>query len=341
MSAYLESVPARYIAGLVQALTRQGHDCDSVLKAAKLSGAALALPDARIPRERMAALLIGLSLATSRSDLGFEMGRQIDVTAYPLLGQLLRTAGSLGEGLQRLVPYVPLITPSFRVHCEIADGELHMRWQPLRPMPYDMMKMACECILVASCTGLGQLFPSKVVTLTACVPWSAPPHAQRYSELPGLTMRYQAEDTQIGLCLIVPEALVRWTMPRSNSRVWHSAQAACAEELRHLQSMHRWADWVAHVLDVVEDHQPSQAELASLMGIAPRTLARHLEAEGVSYKSMVLDTRHRRACRLLNTSDITVSELGRLLGYNDSANFSRAFKAREGCTPTQYRYSRA
>lgn len=340
MSSYLESVPARHIAGLVQALARQGHDCDPVLRAAKLSPAALSLPDARIPRERMAALLIGLGVATGRTDLGFEMGRQIDVTAYPLLGQLLRTARDLGEALQRLVPYIPLITPSFRVHCEGVDGELHMRWQPLKPMPYDMMKMACECILVAACTGLRRLFPSKVVALTACVPWSPPAHAGRYSELPELTMRYQAEALQIGVCLIVPEALVRWAMPRSDSRVWHSAQAACAEELRHLQSMHRWADWVAHVLDVVEDHQPSQAELASLMGIAPRTLARHLEAEGVSYKSLVLDTRHRRACRLLATSDITVSELARLLGYNDSANFARAFKAREGCTPTQYRQAR-
>lgn len=337
MSVYLESVPAYHLLTLLEALTRQGHSYSKSLNALKLSQSAMALPGARIPRPLFGAAIAALMDETGRRDLGFEMGRHTNLTAYPVIGQLLRSSRTLGEGMQRVAPYVPLVTPTFQMQCEYVKDALVVRWRPLRPMPYDMMTVALECVLVASQSANRQLFPAKVVPMSAKVSWRPPPHAERYKELAGLSMEYLADTTEPGITLSIPKQAADQVMPPVQSHVWQSAQDACRHELAHIQSMQGWSDWVTHVLDNVEDCQPTQTELASLMGISGRTLARHIEAEGRSFKALVSERRERKAKQLLVESDISVSELARLLGYTDTANFTRAFKMSSGIAPSEFR----
>lgn len=341
MSIYLESVPARHLATLVDSLSQHGYACEAALRQVKLSRAALALPEARIPRPLFALALTTLMAETGRRDLGFEMGLQTDLSAYPLLGQLLRTSRNLSDGLQRLAPYMPLATPTFRMQCQKADGAILIHWSPLRALPYDMMKLALECILVATHSACRQLFPARVIPMYAQVSWAAPAHAKRYSELAGLSVQFLSESTKVEVSLRIPDEAGELHMPPVSSEVWRRAQEACSQELNEIEAMSGWADWVTHILESVEDHQPTQTELASLMGICARTLARHIEEEGTSFKALVLNLRHKKAKQLLATSDISISELARLLGYAESANFSRAFKIRHGISASQFRRNRS
>lgn len=340
MRVYPDSVPAFHLAALVRHLRAQGHACDEVLQAHRLSAAALDLPDARIPRELMAAVLLQLMARLGREDLGFEMGLRTDLLSHPLMGRLLHTARTLGDGLQRMAPYMPLLTPSFRMHCERHDDALVMDWRPVRPMPYDMARVALETVLVSAHRASRQLFPSRAVPMRARVSWAPPPHARRYASLPDFDITFQASEAHVGAWLILPADVAAMALPRANARVWSDTHAACTRQLQQLEAMQAWTDWISHILDVVEDHQPSQDELAALMGISVRTLARHLEAEGTSFRPLALQIRHRRACELLG-SPASVSEIARILGYSDSANFSRAFKAQAAVSPQGWRDAHA
>ena len=45
----------------------------------------------------------------------------------------------------------------------------------------------------------------------------------------------------------------------------------------------------------------------------------------------------QESCRLLSTSDLSISEVGEMVGYEDGLYFSRIFKKKSGMSPTAYR----
>jgi len=83
--------------------------------------------------------------------------------------------------------------------------------------------------------------------------------------------------------------------------------------------------------------RPSMEEMASRLGISARSLHRKLQEEGTSYSRLYSDLRIKTASRLLRQSDASLTEIGFLSGYSDSAHFSREFKKVQKMSPTTYR----
>jgi AraC-like DNA-binding protein len=83
--------------------------------------------------------------------------------------------------------------------------------------------------------------------------------------------------------------------------------------------------------------RPSMEETAEKLGISARTLQRKLQEEGTSYSRLYSDLRIKTAARLLRQSDASLTEIGFLSGFSDSAHFSREFKKVQNMSPKAYR----
>ena len=57
----------------------------------------------------------------------------------------------------------------------------------------------------------------------------------------------------------------------------------------------------------------------------------------ISPQEYLLDFRIRKACDLLKNTDLTITNISRSVGYEDSLYFSRLFKNKKGKTPSEYR----
>jgi AraC-like DNA-binding protein len=68
-------------------------------------------------------------------------------------------------------------------------------------------------------------------------------------------------------------------------------------------------------------------------------LRRQLHAEGTSFRRLVRQVREQLACRYLRERELTVEEVARLLGYAETAPFSRAFRSWTGQSPSDFRGS--
>ncbi len=78
--------------------------------------------------------------------------------------------------------------------------------------------------------------------------------------------------------------------------------------------------------------------LARVAGLSPfylTTLFRRVT--GRSAMGYVRDVRHRQALALLRSTELDVAAVSRQVGYEDPYYFSRVFKARQGCSPLEYR----
>ncbi|GFE51981.1 transcriptional regulator [Roseobacter cerasinus] len=77
--------------------------------------------------------------------------------------------------------------------------------------------------------------------------------------------------------------------------------------------------------------------VASKLQTSRRSLQRSLEAEGVSFSSVLDGLLLDRARLLLKTTNRGVTDIAFQLGYSDAAHFSRAFRRWTGVMPSQYR----
>ena len=78
-------------------------------------------------------------------------------------------------------------------------------------------------------------------------------------------------------------------------------------------------------------------DVARRLGMGQRTLARRLAAEGTSFNEVVNDLKFDLAKRYIADSNLSISEVAWLLGYQEVSAFTHAFRRWSGTTPRQAR----
>jgi AraC-like DNA-binding protein len=77
--------------------------------------------------------------------------------------------------------------------------------------------------------------------------------------------------------------------------------------------------------------------VARRLGMSARTLHRHLLTDGTSYRALVDDIRREIALRCLRDPQLSLREIGYLLGFTTGPAFHRAFRRWTGKTASAYR----
>jgi AraC-like DNA-binding protein len=79
------------------------------------------------------------------------------------------------------------------------------------------------------------------------------------------------------------------------------------------------------------------AEIARRLGMSPRTLARRLASERLTFAGILAKLRTDLARQYLNEEDLAISQIAWLLGYQEVSAFTHAFKRWTGKTPREAR----
>lgn len=82
---------------------------------------------------------------------------------------------------------------------------------------------------------------------------------------------------------------------------------------------------------------PSAAAVARQFACSERTLRERLQREGTNLQRLLADARFERACHLLRSTEMPVSQIAAALCYADTAVFSRAFHGWAGKSPRRWR----
>ncbi len=91
------------------------------------------------------------------------------------------------------------------------------------------------------------------------------------------------------------------------------------------------------LMPYLSDGNPTLEMAAEVVGTSRRTLQRRLAENGLSFSTVVDQTRFRVATKMLKHSDATSLEIAKATGYGDASHFARAFRRLAGCNPHQYR----
>jgi AraC-like DNA-binding protein len=92
---------------------------------------------------------------------------------------------------------------------------------------------------------------------------------------------------------------------------------------------------------LMEQRKLLRADLiAEQMGVSRRTLSRRLEEEGTTLAQLMLDVRLAYADTLLLSTEWSVGDIAGRAGYSNLTNFTRAFRRRYACAPSERRQRR-
>lgn len=84
----------------------------------------------------------------------------------------------------------------------------------------------------------------------------------------------------------------------------------------------------------------SARQVASRLGMSPRTLRRRLSGQGTSFEALQDRIRFELACHLLEHSTASLTQIADLLGCAHSSALSRAFRRWTGMSPRDWRAQR-
>ena len=82
---------------------------------------------------------------------------------------------------------------------------------------------------------------------------------------------------------------------------------------------------------------PTLADIANSLAMSERTLARRLSEQETSYKVLLEQARQQHSQSLLKNTHLSIADISYYLGYQESANFVRAFKRWNGVPPSKWR----
>jgi AraC-like DNA-binding protein len=103
--------------------------------------------------------------------------------------------------------------------------------------------------------------------------------------------------------------------------------------------------FLRRVYDVLRDHAPNEEftveQFADAMNLSRMHLYRRLQdILGKSPAELLMDYRLERAAELLEARTGTVSEIAYGVGFKSLSHFTKRFRQRFGCTPSEYRAKR-
>src|SRR5215471_8440844 len=100
--------------GMFAGLARLGIDIDRLIAPTGVTRADLENPDATIPASACAVIFARVR-EQPFTNLALKLDVQTPIGANPLLDYLIASAESVGQGLERLSRYLPLVNPAVRI----------------------------------------------------------------------------------------------------------------------------------------------------------------------------------------------------------------------------------
>jgi AraC-like DNA-binding protein len=328
------SVLASWTRALRKQLDAIGLDSNAMSLAAGLDPQLMDDPNARYPVTITTQLWQMAVEASGDPALGLRVSRFVSPTTFHALGYALVASGSLREVFERIVRYHPVVSDALNLSFVRAGDRYEFRFSVPEggPVPANEAMDAFAAIYVRTCRNrLGRRYAPLAVHLVRPQPADPKPWQDVF---------------RAPLFFGAQENLLEFACADFDSHL----DDAYAEFAEHGDAIpNRTLDqfialtWERKVRGAIENHlpegEPSAERTAQNLHLSLRSLQRHLADEGCSYDLLLNQCRQNLALQHMRDPDSSLSEIAYLLGFADTASFSRAFKRWTGITPVQYRAS--
>ncbi len=330
------NLPAIYGHFLVGFMRTRGLSEADVLAGTGLTLTQLTEQDRRISGMQYALMLANALRLSQDPGIAYDIGLESQLTKHGFVGFGLMSCATVHEALALSQRYLSARVPLFRSEIRQEGDQIVVEMHATQSLG-DLYQPTFDMVLVELCCLFGRLIhggntPSSWFS-EIWVPYPEPAHYARYqARLP--RFRFNQNSPQIRF----PISLLDTPIASANPVAAQIAIAQCEQEIAQMnQETIAISTQVRDVLLRNRGHYPDLAKLAQLLHLSERTLKRRLQAESQSYQRLLDEVRYQQACQLLSNPNLSIDAAAQALGYQDPANFTRAFRKWSGHSPRDWR----
>ena len=319
------------VAGMLAAMRGLGLDVPALCAAGGFSEAALAERTVPLALHELVPVWRLATKQFGRATLGLHVGAT--VPQGTLLEYVAAASPTLREALGQIARYIVLATRNVRwvVGAREPDGLT----------PFEERAAHGQAAIPPQLTEFGiALVTSRVKLWFNQRPreiWfihAAQGAADEYQRVLGCPVRFERDRTVLRFDDDALEAAARHHDPA----LFRLLEAHAEKVLAEMPATATLRERVRReVVRRLREGEPSIASIAAALGTSERSLQRKLQIEGVSFRDVVDEARHKLAVVYLGDPTLSLTDVACLLGYSEGAAFTRAFKRWTGSAPSQFR----
>lgn len=277
-------------------------------------------------------------LQRTAAEFAIETFSAIGINHYGILGLAMQHAPTVLEALRVMLAYPELCWGHSRIVAAGADGgEVTLVFEMDAPAPEgidaDALREYCvtrDLVSVEHLIGdiIGRAIPPRAIALPFPAPGS----------------HFNAEDwLACPVTFGVPAAELRYPAAIADAVPVHAGNLPFR---RYVKVARAFSSLLAEEEDLPEQCSrllwaytppPSREQLADMLGVSTRTLARRLKGAGTSYAVLLRRVQSERAKNYLRHTSTPIVDIADRMGYSDPAAFTRAFQSWTGVTPARWR----
>jgi len=265
--------------------------------------------------------------------LGFHLAQVPDLREFGLLYYVLSSADTLADALKRVERYSSIFNEGVVLtYNETKDIVLSFRYAGVHRHPDRHQIEFLLTALLRTCRQLSGLRISpKLMTLAHF----RSGQSREVREYFGGHIQFGAMNDE----MIFERKIGQMPIVTADPYLHKLLVDYCEEALS--QKPMRNGAFQSNVVNVIVPllpHGKAHAnEIARRLGIGPRTFARRLSSEGLTFSELLERLRLDLANRYLLDKNLSISQIAWLLGYQEVSGFSHAFKRWSGKTPRAVR----
>jgi AraC-like DNA-binding protein len=331
------TVAAGFVRGLMEVAVSKGASRQELAERSRIDPAELQDQDNRVPFAKYVALMRSGKELCNDPALALHFGEAVDMSEMTIVGLTGGSAsGTMADDVAQLNRFAPLAIEvdggGDRIQLTRIDGQLWMI--DARPNPNDFPELTESFFARAICgmrRWLGQTQFVKAIHVTH----AEPAYRAEYDRIFQMPVVFESDKN----ALLLSDDF--WPTARTafSSRYVSEVLSAHAEALlEKLESSKSTRGRVERLLmPILQTGDATMDTIAGKLGLSRQTLFRKLKTEGVTFKKVLDELRHKMALHYLSGKKVSVNETAYLVGFSDPTAFSRAFKRWTGSSPRMMR----
>ncbi|QIS08680.1 helix-turn-helix domain-containing protein [Nocardia arthritidis] len=327
------------VALMVGYAAEYGVPSAKMLTGTKLTEAQLHDPDLQIDASTELAVIRNLVRELgARPALGMELGQRYRITTFGIFGFACVSSPTLGEAISFALRYLELSFTFCLPVAEWRSGEFVAAIHD-ELIPADVRQFLVERDVTAMHQVMTDLLGRPLPLTSAEFRFPEPDYADRIEAVIGVAPRFGRPRNLFAF----DPAVLDQPLPQANEHTWAMCLAQCRDLVHRRRARTGIAAEVRELLVPGSDGYgapPGIDSVAKHLNMSTRTLRRHLDAAGTSYRALLDEVRRALAEEMLSATPLSVSDVAIRLGYAESSTFIYAFKRWTGLTPAAYRRDR-
>lgn len=309
-----------------------GADWRAIFRSCGIDSAAIADSEARFARSSYDQLWPAAAKWTGDAGIGLHVGERIQPHAVNILGYLMLSSATVGEGLERAIRYHRVITGENWIEIEKRANSMLIRLIPGN-LPEEARALHTEYVALLLLNLLSWVSGDDVQPTEVRFAHPRLADEAEYQRALQCSVRFDCPENTV----LLSGAVVSRPSLNANPEIARIHQEFAENQLAEFGEesvAHGVAKLLASLLEV---GPLDLSTIAKCQHMSPRTLQRRLAEEGTTFQKILESLRRDLCLRHLKSARDPLSEIAYLAGFADASSFNRAVRRWTGQTPLRYR----